>query len=555
MAVNLSQFMKKIVLFICVCLVAALSFAFMPGDDELSIKNKAKAELAKQKLYGGQYKSALAMFNEILADHPGNGSMLYYAAECNYKLGEKDKAQELLEKAKSAAKPNVEAFLLLGQIYEADGKTDQALAEYNTYKAKATEPEQKDSNVDLYISHCNNAKVMMAKPVDVKVENLGSNVNSKFDDKGPAITADGKKLFFNSRRPQGTDDPVDVEGDGKFFENVYFTTWDTTKQMWNEVDEVPGQINQQGTHTACTGISPDGKQIFIYKNDLKDPNARGGDIYVSKVMNNKWKHPEPLGKPVNTSYWEGGACISPDGKTLYFVSENPKYGKEKGYGGADIWMVQRISKTEWGKPVNLGPEINTPYQEAGIFLAPDGKTLFFCSNNPNSMGDYDIFRTINENGKWSKPENVGYPINSVRRDGPLVVAANARYAYFSSDRPGGFGENDLYRADLSNYSLLDKGFSKKSGDVLSIMTGLVRDGFEGKPVEGAEVTFTSESGEKISSVSTNENGEYHMTLKGGTTYVVKIHKDGFKDAEEKVNLPAGKGGDAYKLEKQFLLNK
>ncbi|HXB39377.1 MAG TPA: tetratricopeptide repeat protein, partial [Bacteroidia bacterium] len=415
--------MKKILLLICVSLIASLSLAFMPGDDELSIKNKAKAEVAKQKMYGGQYKAALVMFEEILKEHPGNGGMLYYAADCSYKLGDKDKALTLLEKAKASVRPNPETFLLLGQIYESDGKTDAALAEYNTFKTKASVSELKESNVDVLISHCNNAKTLMAKPVDVKIENLGQNVNSKYDDKGPAITADGKKLFFNSRRPQGTDDAVDVEGDGKYFENIYFTTWDTTKQMWNEVDEVPGQVNQEGTHSACTGISPDGKQIFIYKNDLKDPNARGGDIFVSKVMNNKWKTPEPFGKPVNTSYWEGGACISPDGKTLYFVSESPKYGKEKGFGGADIWLVHRISKTEWGKPENLGHDVNSPYQEAGIFLAPDGKTLFFCSNNPNSMGDYDIFRTINEGGKWSKPENLGYPINSVRRDGPLVIAA------------------------------------------------------------------------------------------------------------------------------------
>lgn len=554
MAVNHTKTMKKHLLLLCACLFTTLAFSFVSGDDELSLKNKGKAELAKQKLYGGQYKEALSMFNEILKDHPGNGSMLYYAADCNYKIGEKDKALELLEKAKNSAKPNPEAFLLLGQIYEADGKTDQALEVFNTYKAKASPSQIKESFVDLYISHCNNAKALMAKPADVKVENLGQKVNSKFDDKGPAITADGRKLFFNTRRPQGTDDPVDVEGDGKFFENIYYTTWDTTHQMWVDADEVPGQINMRGTHAACTGISPDGKQIFIYKNDLKDVASRGGDIFISKVMNNKWKTPEPIGKPVNTSYWEGGACISPDGKTLYFVSESPKYGKEKGFGMADIWMVKRISKTEWGKPENLGPEVNTPYQEVGIFLAPDGKTLFFCSNNPSSMGDYDIFRTVNENGKWSKPENVGYPINSVRRDGPLVLAAGAQYAYFSSDRPGGFGENDIYKVDLQNYSLLDKGFVKKTDNALSIMMGLVRDGFEGKPLEGAEVSFLNEAGEKVASVTTNENGEYLITLKGGINYTVKVTREGFKPMEEKVNLPVGKG-DAYKLEKQFLLNK
>lgn len=547
--------MKKILLLICVGFIASASFAFTVGDDELSIKNKAKAELAKQKLYGGQYKAALAMFNEILLESGSNGAILYYAADCNYKLGDLDKAQSLLEKAKTSSKPNVETYLLLGQIYQSTGKGDKALEEFNTFKTKATPKELKDSFVDVYISQCNNAKTMMAKPVDVKIENLGQNVNSKQDDKGPAITADGKKLFFNSRRPQETDSPIDVEGDGKYFENIYFTTWDSTKQAWTEADEVPGQINQPGTHSACTGISPDGKQIFIYKNDLKSPEARGGDIFVSKVMNNKWKTPTPFGKPISTTNWEGGACISPDGKTLFFVSECPSFGKEKGLGGADIWMVQRISKTEWGKPVNMGPEINSPYQEAGIFLAPDGKTLFFCSNGPNSMGDYDVFRTINEGGKWSKPENLGYPINSINRDGPLVLSANPKYAYFSSDRPGGFGENDIYRIDLQDYAILEKDFKKHEANSLSILTGLVRDGVSGTAIDGADISFYNDKGEKISSITTNEAGEYHITIKGGVSYTVKITKSGYKDSEQKVDLPLNKSGEAYKLEKQFLLNK
>lgn len=547
--------MKKIVFLICAVCITTASFAISAGDDELSIKNKAKAELAKQKMFGGRYKEALVMFDEILAEHANNGPMLYYAADCHYKLGEVDKAQELLEKGKGVAKPANETFMLLGQIYQSSGKADQALELYNTYKSKATPKEVLENNTEVLINQCQNAKKMTATPVDVKIENLGQNVNSKQDDKAPAITADGKKIFFNSRRPQETDSPLDVEGDGKYFENIYFTTWDSVKQAWGEADEVPGQVNQPGTHSACTGISADGKQIFIYKNDLKSAEARGGDIFVSKVMNNKWKTPTPFGKPISTTYWEGGACISPDGKTLYFVSECPNFGKEKGHGGADIWMIQKISKTEWGKPVNLGPEVNTPYQEAGIFIAPDGKTLFFCSNGPNSMGDYDVFRTINEGGKWSKPENLGYPINSIKRDGPLVLSANPKYAYFSSDRPGGFGENDIYRIDLQDYCILEKDFKRHEANSLSILTGMVRDGVSGNGIEGAEITFSTEAGEKVSSFTTHESGDYLITLKGGVTYKVKIVKKGYKDAEEKVNLPLNKTGEAYKLEKQFLLNK
>lgn len=547
--------MRKISAFVCATLLAFLSLAFIPADDDLSIKNKAKAELAKQKLYGGEYKSALVMFNEILIDHPGNGVMLYYAAECHLKLGERDKARERLEKAKQSSKVSPEAFLLLGQLYHEDGKLDEALSEFSAFKARAGEAEQKESSVDLYMSQCNTAKTLLAKPVDVKVENLGQHINSKYDDKSPSLTLDGKKIYFNSRRPAGTDDPVDTEGDGRYFEHIYSAAWDSVKGAWGEAREVAGAINERGAHSACTGISQDGKQIFIYKNNMQDNKSRGGDIFISKVMNNKWKKPEPVGKPVNTTYFESGACISPDGKTLYFVSESPKYGKEKGFGGADIWMVQRVSKKEWGKPVNLGPEINTPYQEGGIFLAADGKTLFFCSNNPNSMGDLDLFRTVYENGKWSKPENLGYPINTVRRDGPMCLSVNGKTAFFSSARPGGLGENDIYAIDLKDYALLEKGFTRRSGNELSIIGGIVRDGYEGTPVEGAEVIFTDESGKQVASLTTNEGGEYVMTLKGNVIYTVQVTKKGYKPTEEKVTLPMGQGGETYRLEKQFLLNK
>lgn len=535
--------------FLCVLIISGFSISLLasPDGEELSIKAKAKVEVAKQKMYNGQYREALALFKDVLNESPNNSHVLYYAADCSNKLGDTKAAQEYLEKGKTAPAPKVETYYLLGTIYQAQGETDKALNEFSAYKSKATPAELKENSPEVNISQCNNAKRMMASPVNVKIENLGDHVNSKYDDKGPAITADGRKLFFNTRRPETTDAPVDVEGDGKYFEEIYYTGWDTVKMQWIPAEEIPGQINQTGAHTACTGISPDGKQIFIYKNDMTNPEARGGDIFVAKVVNNKWKSAAPLGKPVNTSYWEGGACISPDGKTLFFTSE-----RKGGVGHSDIWMATRKSKTEWNEPVNLGTDVNTEFDEAGLFLAPDGKTLFFCNNGPNSMGSYDIFRTVNENGKWSKPENLGYPINSVKRDGPLVLAANAQYAYFSTDRVGGFGENDIYRIDLKEYAILEKDF-KKSSVALSILKGNVKDK-DGRGIDGAEIFITNDAGVKTN-VATDENGDYMITLKGGAAYQLKISKKGYKDAEEKINLPHSQTADTFTMEKQITLEK
>jgi Tol biopolymer transport system component len=543
--------MKKLIFVLFLASVFSASYAgsLLEDDEQLSVKAKAKVELAKQKMYGGKVREALVMFKEVLTESPKNGTVLYLAADCSYKLGEVDDAVKYLETGKTVVSVKPQNFYLLGLIYLNNDKVNEALAEFTSYKSKATSSDIKEHDPDVYLSQCNNAKKLEANPIQVKIENLGQNVNSKFDDKGPAITADGKKIFFNSRRPVTEDAPKDVEGDGKYFESIYVTNWDSAKQQWAAADEIPGQINQKASHVACTGISADGKQIFIYKNDMTDAESRGGDIFVSKVSNNKWRTPEPFGKPINTTYWEGGACISPDGKTLYFTSE-----RKGGFGNSDIWMSVRKTKTEWDTPVNLGAEINSPYDEAGLFLAPDGKTLFFCSNGANSMGSYDIFRTVCTDGKWSKPENLGYPINTTKRDGPLVLGADTRYAYFSSDRLGGFGENDIYKIDLQDYALLEKDFKKQTANSLSIVKGLVRDGIEGRSVEGAEISFTNDAGEKVS-LLTNENGEYLITLKGGAAYQVKVTKEGFKPTEEKINLNLNKTGSTFTVEKQFLLNK
>ena len=534
--------MKKFITTVCF-------FALFSNVKALDAGDQVKMVLAKQKLYAGQYIGALTIYKDVLQKNPDDAGVLYYIGYCQYQLKKIDLATESLKKAISTNKGVLpETHLVLGKIYLSEEKIDDALSEFNIYKTSVNAKAAESEDVDVYIAHCNNAKKYIASPIDVKIDNLGTAINSKFDEQTPCISADGRKLVFNTRRPEMTDSPVDVEGDGKYFQDIYIANWDTVNKKWNQAEDVPGNVNTPA-HDACTSISPDGKQIFIYKNDVNDNESRGGDVFVSKVVNNKWKTPEALGKPINSSYWEGGACISPDGKTLYFISE-----RKGGYGHADIWMVKRISKTEWGKPVNLGPEINTEFDEVGVFLAPDGKTLFFSSNGKASMGSYDIFKSTLEGEKWTKPVNVGYPINTVHKDGPLVISADAQIAYFASDRLGGLGESDIYSADLSNYSLLEKDGKKKTNSGLSILKGTVRDGFQGTGIAAVDLQILDANNTVVASTITNENGEYFITLKGDMTYTVKVIKKGYKTAEEKVELKIGKT-DTFSLEKQIMLNK
>jgi len=508
----------------------------------------AKIFSAKQKVYAGEYVSALNAFREVEKDNQNNAAIKYYIGLCYYNLNQVANAKQSLQKALEInvdVKP--ETHLVMGKVYQAEENFDMAIQEYKLFKASPVENKESQEDGETYLSQCENAKLLIASPVPVVITNLGAEINSKYDDKNPCITADGNRIVFTTRRPETTNDVMDVEGDGKYFENVYTAVLDSSTRSFTKAGNVSSAINTKA-HDACTSISPDGKQIFIYYNDLKDKQKRGGSVYVSKTANGKWKTPETLGKPINSSYWEGGACVSSDGKRYFFSSERPG-----GFGSSDIWMVEKVNKKEWGDAVNLGGQINTAYDEAGMFLAPDGKTLFFCSNGPKSMGGYDVFKTVYEKGKWSTPVNVGYPINSCGKEGQLTISADARYAYVSSDRKGGFGENDLYKIDLKDYAILEADWKKKVSNGLSILKGTIREGYEGYGMQDVEVIVKDDQNNQIAATNTNENGEYFFTMLGGK-YSLLIKKKGFVDISENIELGTSEK-ETVILEKGYLLKK
>jgi len=522
--------------------------AIEKGEDQVKMFN------AQQKFYKGDFKGALNIYNDVLKSKPNDANVMFHIAECQYEMKEYDNAKQMAEKANAIdPKANEGLPLLSGKLNLREGKLDEALTDFNLYKSIVGEGRKlQESDCNIYISQVNNAKTLIAAPIGVKIENMGNMINSEQDDKGPTISADGKLLVFNSRRP-GKSNMHDMQGDGGYFEDIYISRWDSVRNMWAEPELIPGALNTEG-HDACTSLSPDGKQIFLYKNDIEE-ESRGGDIYVSKIgSTGRWGAPKAMGTPVNTTYWEGGACLSPDGKTLYIISE-----RKGGLGHGDIYICKKDG-SNWETPVNMGPEINSAMDEGGIFLAPDGKTLFFASNGHGSMGGYDIFKTVLENGKWSKPVNMGYPINTVNNDMSLTLSVDAKVGYFASDRKGGFGERDLYMVDLSNYRVLEKEMSapvkeaENKGPVMGILKGDIFDATEGKGIE-VEIMIFDEAGNKIGSTSSsNETGEYFTTLEANKTYVVKIDKKGYKSIEEKFVLNAAKQG-ATTLVKHFLLYK
>ncbi len=547
--------------------ISGLVFCLFTSGSSISLAQKSAIDNAGEKIKKfnahsafnrGEFKTALNLYSALLYDNKDDAGLTFWVGECYFNLMNYTHALEYFNlAAKINPNANPDLHLEMGRTLQILGETEKAIAALEEYKQ--TNPGAKtlkESEVDHYLGQCRTALELTATPINVNIENLGMSVNSEFDDKRPSITADGKKMIFTSRRPRDKDSPVDTEGDGKYFEDIYISLWDSAKKTWGEPDLVPGSINTEFHDAACS-ISPDGKQIFVYKNDPLE--NRGGDILISKLSSNgRWGTPRPIGRPINTTYYEDGACLSPDGNTLYFISERNAKGA---MGHSDIYMSTRTSKGgEWAEPVNLGPEINTEYDEGGVYIAADGKTLFFCSNGHNSMGSYDIFKTVHENGKWTTPVNLGYPINTIASEKSFVLSTDGKTAYITSDRKGGLGESDIYKVDLSHYPILEKDPAKAAAAAVtpgfSILKGTVISN-EGASALAAELNIYDEAGQKVGNTMSHsdESGDYFITLPGNKKYTVKIELKDYKPLEESFLLPASKDGNTYTQVKHFLMYK
>jgi WD40-like Beta Propeller Repeat/Tetratricopeptide repeat len=535
-----------------ISLALFLMLPFVAGAQSVVTKSADEVKLfaASQAFNGGDYVKALNLYKEVLANNPNDPSVIFHIGTCYFEMGETDQALTQFEKAKGINPDgHPDLRLMLGRIYQMQGKLDEAITELTVAKSKTSSSPAKSKEVAYYLNQCQTAKTLMASPKKVAVTNPGTLINSAYDDKRPSITADGKTMIFNSRRPGGKTSEKDREGDNKYFEDIYMCAWDSAGMKWGAADLASGAINTDGHDAACS-ISPDGKQLFIYVNNAE--KARGGDIYTSKRNNSgKWSNPKNMGVNINTSYFEDGAVLSPDGNTMYFMSERGQdmaWKGQRGYGRSDIWMCKRKSKSEWDVPVNLGPVVNTEYDEGGIFPAPDGKTLYFCSNGHNSMGGYDIFMTRFENGVWSTPVNVGYPINTPGNERMFQLSADGKTAYVDSDRPGGLGERDIWMVDMTE--LMPK---KKEGPVMSTLLGSIYNG-DGLSV-AAEVKVFDVNGTQIGTATSTPQGNYSLNLEGDRTYEIRVEMPGYKAVKETISLPADKEGGTFELVKHFIIYK
>ena len=503
---------------------------------------------------------ALPFYEKANDFNPDNAELNYKIGRCLLRTARKFEAFDYFVKAKKLD-PNVseDIHYYIGRGYHLNYKFDEAIQEYNTYKNTLNPKKQERELADTHkkIQECNYGKQHVANPIRVWIDNLGKNINSKFPEYGIVLNGDETEMMFTSRRPSTTGgqmDPVLNE----YHEDIYYSV--KTGKSWSPARTLSEKINTDG-HDAIIALSPDGQKLLVYRDD------KGvGNIYESVKKKGEWSKPKKLGKNINTKNHEPTAWYSPDGKILYFVSSREDDGS---HGGKDIFKSYWDEKKErWGEAINLGPTINTPYDEDGVFMHPDGKTLYFSSQGHSSMGGYDIFKSeLQDDDTWSKPENIGYPINTTDDDVFFVVSASGRHAYYSSFQEDGYGEKDLYKITflgnekepiLNAEDKLLAGLDQAVRGVviepkvevkssrMAMLKGKVRDAKSKEPVEAILEVIDNEKNEIITTHSTDDvEGKFLFSLPAGKNYGIAVKAEGYLFHSENFILPDSTGFRMY----------
>lgn len=455
----------------------------------------------------GDYLTAKKLFLSIYEADSLEPEANYKVGYSLYQLKERDSALTFLIRGVDY---NLDANYLIAEIYLYLGKLDQSKKVLEQFKEsinpKLSQYTIKD--LDRLLAKIEAAKKMMANPEVVNIINLGKNINSKNGEYVPLISSDESILIFTSRRYREGMNEMDPTG--KPFEDIYISYNENGE--WSKAIPIPGDVNTP-KHDACVGLSPDGERLFTYRSN---ENLIGGDIYESVIIDGRWTTPVRMVEEINNyETIEPSASLSLDGKTFYFSSN-----REGGYGGFDLYRVKLLPNGKWSLPKNLGPIINTPYDDDAPFIHPDGQTLYFSSKGHEGMGGFDVFKAyLIDEEEWSQPENLGYPTNTTKDDIYFVISANERHGYYASDKEGGFGEHDIYMIDYLERSLRQ-----------SVIRGNVSDAKSGDKLR-ADISLLELSNAELSGVyvSKQNSGDFIFLVNPNVEYEIMVEAEGYEE--------------------------
>ncbi|MCG8390258.1 MAG: OmpA family protein [Cytophagales bacterium] len=490
----------------------------------LSVSIVTSAQDINKKIYNADkyfkirnYEAALPLYLEGIEAGIKDPIVQYRAALCYENAREIDQQVKSIPYFEQAIKTGMDqlpntAYFDLGQAYHKDEQIQKALEFYEKYKATLKNDPKALATVDKALEEAMSALALMGSPRNVKILTLGPAINTEYTEYNPVVSADESVLAFTALRPN----TGKTRSNEKFIEEINIAY--NSSGEWAQ----PGRIEVVSNYNVGTaGLSPDGQRMLIFIGGA----ANTGNLYAINKTGSEWSKPTTLGDRVNSRSLETTGSITPDGKTLYFASNRPG-----GYGGMDIYTSQKLESGEWGEPVNLGPVINSKHDEDAPFIHPDQWTLFFTSNGHNTMGGRDIFVTRLFNEEWTKPENMGFPINTTANDNYFTLTADGRKAYFSSDRKGGKGGQDIYMLDMPE---------EEANIPLTMVKGQILDGETNKALPTTIYVIDNESGKKLDFVYQPDpkTGNYLIILPPAKNYDMIIESEGFLPYTLNINVP------------------
>ncbi len=467
---------------------------------------------AKMMLLNEEYAEAAKIYKRLVSLDTAYAEVNYEAGYCLRNIPER-RAEAVPYLELAVRHGHTDAVYELALARHSQMRFDEALALLWTYKERnyrGVDDMEVHRRIDMAVA----AKDLVANPIDVRIRNMGPMINSGAHDYCPLVTADGSTMFFTSRRA-GTTGGV-KDGTGQFLEDIYMVR--RIDDVWTNAVNVRAPLNSR-LHDATVGISPDGSSMIIYRTHA---NLMSGDLYEVQNTNGNWSEPKLMTDRINSKHHEPSASIAPGGDEIYFTSDRPG-----GYGGRDLYRIRRLPNGAWSLPLNLGPNVNTANDEDAPFVHSDGVTLFFSSNGHNTMGGYDIFKTVltdpDMNG-WSMPENMGYPLNTVNDDIYFCLSEDGHRGWFSSEREGGMGMQDIHEVDFPGSQL----------DYL-VVRGVITDSAD-DPIK-ARIILTDMGGEEVVGVynANVRTGRYLMILKPGDRYAMRVEAPGFVTQESELH--------------------
>ncbi|GGG97720.1 hypothetical protein GCM10007415_36460 [Parapedobacter pyrenivorans] len=506
-----------------ILLFVTLLFCYSGHAQMRSDNRRAQAafEKAGNQLRNYQYDLAIASLESAIALDTG-------FAAAYQQLGDIYRRQQNYGKATSQYAQVVQldptlttlTWFGLGESLLYTGRYQEALPVLRRYLSTPGLDAAGKQLTTKYIADCEFSLAALKQPQPFHPHNPGPTINSPYDEYFPRLTADYRNIIFTRKENNQ--------------ENFYESTQDSSG-VWQTALLLQGDINSELYNEGAHCISPDGKYLFF--TGCNRPEGLGScDIYVSRREGGRWGAPYNLGAPINSSGWEAQPALAADGRTLYFVSN-----RRGGQGGYDIWKSELQGSGQWGAPVNLGPAVNTSYDESSPYIHADNRTLYFASNGWPGFGDKDIFRSqLDSADKWGEPTNLGYPINDHHEQSALTVSMNGKQAFFSTRRDDAVGGLDIYSFDLPQTI---------RPHPVAYLKGIIVDAESELPVQANVIVTDMLANEAVYNEQADyEDGTFLAPLPFGKTYALHIKQPGYLFFSENYPLDdRTKINDAYEI--------